>query len=149
MNGQKDLLRALIDLLDGIVEVFLTGIIEPLLGLHTKFDHSVGQILSKILQSQKQKIPGWVLKEGTVTYGRIGLVFPTIVLLSWGHSLLPAVLVFVVYAASFWERAMPDFCSDDNIHSDKGDESGNTHGEEESFGKLPSCILPPTPSQGH
>eukprot|EP00977_Amphora_coffeiformis_P027932 scaffold34666_cov158-Amphora_coffeaeformis.AAC.1 len=93
MNGQKDLLRALMDLLDGIVEVFLTSILEPLLlEVHSKLDHAVDQVLRKTLESQKEKIPKWVLKEGVVTYGRMSLALPTVVLLSWGHAVLPAVL---------------------------------------------------------
>ena len=136
MNGQK-VSRALIDLLDGIVEVFLTSIVERLLELHAKLDHSVDQILRRALENQKEKIPKWVLKEGTVTYGRVGLALPTIVLLSRGHSLLPAVLVFVVYSASFWERAMPDLGSDNAVNGDKRDDGAYVPGEEESFGKLP------------
>ena len=146
MNGQKDLLRAWMDLLDGIVEVFLTSILEPLLlEVHAKFDHTVDQIIRRTLESQKEKIPKWALKEGVMTYGRISLALPTIVLLSWGHSLLPAVLVFVVYSASFWERAMPDFCTNHGAHGDKGDESDNVNGEAESFGKL-IVLVPDTVS---
>jgi len=141
MNGQKDLLRALMDLLDGIVEVFLTSILEPLLlEVHNKIDHSVDRVLRKSLENQKEKLPKWILKDSAVTYGRISLALPTIVFLSWGHSVLPAVLVFVVYSASFWERVIPDVCNDHGVHSDKGDEGDNVNGEEESFGKLP-CYL--------
>ena len=141
MNGQKDLLRALMDLLDGIVEVFLTSILEPLLlEVHNKFDHSVDQVLRKSLENHKEKLPKWLLKDNVFTYGRISLALPTIVLLSWGHSVLPAVLVFVVYSASFWERVIPDVCTDHGLHSDKGDEGDNVNGEEESFGKL-SCYF--------
>jgi hypothetical protein len=136
MNHQKDLLKTLIDLLDGIVEVFLSAAVKPLLSFHTAFDDGLDQILRQLVSDHQEKIPKRVGFK-TVAYARVFLALPTIIFLSWGHFLTPALLVIVVHLAAYLERAIADLRSDSA--NDSGDES--QHGlasgsaEEDSFGK--------------
>ena len=146
MKNQKDLLKTLVDLLDGLVEVCLAGVIEPLLILHGKIDHTTDRILGQILESQKGKLPRWILQQGTLTHARIALALPMIVLLSWEWCILAALLVVVVLSVSFWERALAEICSDHYYYCPRGcgsaggeqDDHGEQvqQGEDESFGKF-------------
>lgn len=135
MKSQKDLLRTLVDLLDGIVEVFLASVIEPLLIWHGKVDRVIDKGFRRFVHEYKDRLPTWVLQKGAITYGRMGLALPTMVLLSWDCSLLASSLVLVELAASFWERVIPDiacdrYCTDGEDNNNEGEQ-----GEEESFGK--------------
>ena len=133
MKSQKDLFRTLIDLLDGIVEVFLASVIEPLLIWHVKVDHAIDKLIRKFLHERKDRLPKCILQQGAIAYGRMGLALPTIVLLSWDCSFLASSLVFVELAASFWERVVPDITSDHCTEGEGNDEG--EQGEEESFGE--------------
>lgn len=133
MNSRKDLLKTLIDLLDGIVEVFLSTVIEPLLVVYNQLDQAIDRCLKQFLQQYKDQLFKCILQDSSaITYARIGLAIPTIVLLSWQRSLVASLVVCVVLSASFWERAVPDVCFD---HCEQGGEDRGDEGEEESFGK--------------
>ena len=132
MNSRKDLLKTLIDLLDGIVEVFLATVIEPLLVVYNKLDQAIDRGLKQFLQQYKDQLFKCILQDSAITYARIGLAIPTIVLLSWQCSLVASLVVCVVLSASFWERAIPDVCFD---HCAPSGEDDGEEGEEESFGK--------------
>lgn len=136
MNNHKNLLKTLIDLLDGIVEVFLMCAIHPVLDLHARGDHAVDHVLRQLVHHHKNKAPKWMLKDDEFfTYFRVGLALPTIVCLSWGQSFLPAILVFVVHFTSFLERALGEHHVEHGTGDDK-DDSMQEQAEEESFGKF-------------
>ena len=131
-NNRKDLLKTLIDLFDGIVEVFLASLIEPLLTIYSQVDHGIDRFHKHLVHQYQGKLPLWILRQGTITYARIGLTLPTVILLSWQCSFLASIAVMTVLSASFWERAVPDLGTDPCVQGD-GDKS--EEGEEESFGK--------------
>lgn len=134
MNNHKDLLKTLVDLLDGIVEVFLVASIRPVLDFHARADHAVDQILRKTLQDHKDKAPKWILKADFLTYTRLALAMPTTILLSWGTWFLPALLVVVVHFASFFERILAEH-NVEHGNDDSGEDSMHAQTEDGSFGK--------------
>ena len=143
MNDQKDLFRTLVDLLDGLVEVFLAYAIEPLLEVHCKADHFVEHLFCQFFQKYKAGAPKFLLKAGAVSYGRLALTIPTIVLLSWSHWLLAAIFVLIVHAGSFWENAVAESDSTgtfDNNRRDDGEHASNND-EHESFGELTNPVI--------
>lgn len=135
MPTQKDLFKTLVDLIDGIVEVLLSSS-EPLLGLHAKAHQTVDGILRQFVVHHKDVIPPWVWRRQFLAFVRMSLLLPTVILLSWGHTLVPAVLVLVVHVASFLERVIPETWVNDGADSDgTGEEQTDVHAEEETFGK--------------
>jgi len=59
----------------------------------------------QFLQKHGDKIPIW-LTANTITSGRLGLVLPTTLLMSYGHTWLPASLVLVNAAFDYVDGAM-------------------------------------------
>jgi hypothetical protein len=144
MNHQKDLLKTLIDLLDGIVEVFLSAAVQPLLSWHASLDDGLDQILVQLVRDHQDKIPRQ-LGYQAVAYARLCVALPTVVFLAGDDlSLTSALLVMCVFLAASLERAIADWRystvdGSGSSSSDAGEES--PHGlssagsaEEDSFG---------------
>lgn len=74
------------------MEPFLELVIQPLLTYHAQFYGAVGTALTSTFDSYP--LPAAVTANA-VTYGRTLLVFPTLLLLARGHSLLPALMVLL------------------------------------------------------
>ena len=135
MSDQKDLFKTLIDLLDGIAEVFVGSTIRPLITTHARAEHAMEQLFRQLIQAYKPRIPAWMLRTPVVTCVRLGLAIPTIVLVSWRQTVLPACLVLVAHLATFLESALAQLDAEHDL-SEMKEESEHGHSEEESFGKF-------------
>lgn len=111
MASEKDLLRTVMDLVEVIVELYLGNVIKPFLTLHEKFYSALNATLRSLLDKNMEKIPDW-FTANFITYARTFLVIPTIVLLSWGHTLLPSVIALLVDFGDFLDGVVARFWID-------------------------------------
>jgi hypothetical protein len=145
MKTQKNLIQTLIELIDQLVELALSNLIEPVLELHARTQRAMEGTLRQFVLDQKHMIPSQFWKEGNLAYLRIGMVLPTLVFLSWGQAILPATLVLFVHVAAFLEGLESEYDTsqsneDANSSSDctKEGEGQSQQTEEEAFGKFHS-----------
>ena len=128
----QDLIRTVFDLLDAVVELYLKSVIAPFLTLHEKFYAGLNKCLRQVLD--KNEIPTW-FTANFITYGRTLLVYPTILLLSSGYQMLPAMLVIFVDFGDFLDGVVARYWVD----QDKGKEvkesrSASPTSDKDSFG---------------
>lgn len=109
--GKKDIFTPLLDLVDVFVEIYLASFIRPFVSVHEKFYGAVNTILRQLLDDNKSAIPAW-FTANFITYARTALVFPTLLLLAWGHTLLPALLVVLVDLGDFLDGVVARFWND-------------------------------------
>lgn len=144
-NQSRDLATTVFDLIDAVVEVYLKNIIRPFLSLHEVFYSGLNKVLRQVLDDHKKKIPTW-FTANFITYARTWLVFPTILLLAWGHYLLPAILVILVdlgdfldgVVARFWNKIKKE--KEANEEKDRSRSNSPTNSDKDSFGKLQRSI---------
>jgi hypothetical protein len=111
MTSDKDLLRTVLELVDVIVELYLGNIIKPFLTLHEKFYSALNSTLRSLLENNKDKIPDW-FTANWITYARTALVVPCVLLLSWGHTLLPSFVVILVDFGDFLDGVVARYWID-------------------------------------
>ena len=111
MASDKDLLKTIMDLVDAIVELFLSNVIKPFLKLHEKFYSALNATLRSLLDNNKDRIPDW-FTANFITYARTVLVIPCILLLSWGHTVLPSVIVILVDFGDFLDGVVARYWVD-------------------------------------
>jgi CDP-alcohol phosphatidyltransferase len=105
----SDLLTRAFHLVDSIVELYLSTVIQPFLKFHEIFYNQLNVILRKLMDDNKAKIPDWCTAN-FITYARTVLVIPCLIFLSWNWYLLPCLIVLLVdfgdfldgVAARFW-----------------------------------------------
>jgi hypothetical protein len=148
---KKDLVSTVIDLVDVVVEIYLSSIIKPFLKIHERFYASLNSVLRGLLDDHKKSIPVW-FTANFITYARTVLVFPTIVLLAWGHTVLPAIVVVLVDFGDFLDgvvaRYWVDVRKEDAAAAESKDKSRSaspTNSDNDSFGKsklmMNACIV--------
>jgi hypothetical protein len=98
-------------LVDSIVELYLGTVIKPFLTFHEKFYSSFNTTLRKILDDNKSKIADW-FTANFITYFRTILVVPTLLLLAWGHTLLPSFIVILVDFGDFLDGVVARYWVD-------------------------------------
>jgi len=109
MASDKSLLKTIMDLVDLIVELFLGNVIKPFLALHEKFYSALNATLRSLLDNNT--IPIW-FTANFITYARTFLVIPCILLLSWGHTVLPSVIVILVDFGDFMDGVVARYWVD-------------------------------------
>lgn len=144
MTKQKDLIGTAFDFFDAIVEVYLKTAIQPFLQLHEKFYTGLNKVLRQILDDADTHVPRW-LTANFITYLRTLLVIPTVILLSRGHTVIPALTVIVVDFGDFLDGIVARYWVDMNTNKKKEEagkfessprtESLASLSEEDSFGK--------------
>ena len=107
----EDLFLKLFGLIDSIVELYLGKFIKPFLSLHEKFYNAMNTSLRGALDDNRTKIPEW-FTANWITYARTVLVVPTILLLSWGYTVLPSFLVIFVDFGDFLDGVVARFWVD-------------------------------------
>lgn len=107
----EDTILKLFALIDSIVELYLKTVIKPLLTFHEKFYSGLNKALRKVLDDNRAKIPDW-FTANWITYARTVLVVPTILVLSWGYTLLPSFLVIFVDFGDFLDGVVARFWVD-------------------------------------
>jgi len=111
MASDKTLLKTIMDLVDVIVELFLGNVIKPFLKLHEKAYGALNATLRSLLDNNKDHIPDW-FTANFITYARTVLVIPCILLLSWGHTVLPSVIVILVDFGDFLDGVVARYWVD-------------------------------------
>lgn len=97
------------DLVDMIVELFLGHVIKPFLKLHEKFYAALNATLRSVLD--KNNVPTW-FTANFITYARTWLVIPCVLLLSWGHTVLPSFIVVLVDFGDFLDGVVARYWVD-------------------------------------
>ena len=95
MADANALIQSVSDLLDVLVELYVGSLIGPVLQLHDDFQAQIQLIVRNIVDSNLSRVPEW-LTPSMIANARAVLVFPTILLLSWGQYLIPSILVLAV-----------------------------------------------------
>jgi len=106
-----DTILKLFALIDSLVELYLGTVIKPFLSLHEKFYAALNKALRKVLDDNRDKIPLW-FTANWITYARTVLVVPTILVLSWGYTLLPSFLIIFVDFGDFLDGVVARFWVD-------------------------------------
>ena len=109
MANQNSLLKTIMDLVDVIVELFLGHVIKPFLKLHEKFYSALNATLRSVLD--KNNVPTW-FTANFITYARTWLVIPCVLLLSWGHTVLPSFIVILVDFGDFLDGVVARYWVD-------------------------------------
>ena len=125
-------IKPLLDLVDVFVELFLSHVISPFLVFHERVDRAVNCTLRQVLDSYP--IPTWVTAN-FISYARAALVIPTLILLAWKHTLLPAILVMAVNCGDFLDGVVTRHWLD---AIQKQTEKKNDVTDPDSFGELNS-----------
>ena len=136
-------------LVDSIVELYLGTVIKPFLILHESFYSAFNKVLRKLLDDNKSKIADW-FSANFITYGRTVLVVPTLLLLAWGHTLLPSFIVILVDFGDFLDGVVARYWVDirkqreqEEASKDKSSSSRPTSPalDDDSFGVYPSNFV--------
>jgi len=150
---RKDLLRTVLDLVDAVVELYLRSVIRPFLKWHEVFYAALNKVLRQALD--RHRVPQH-FTANFITYARTVLVFPTIVLLAWGHQVGPAILVILVDMGDFLDGVVARYWVDqankekEESSNHKSDDADNTtnksrssspSSDKDSFGTLYDVIL--------
>lgn len=111
ISGGKDVMKSTFDLVDGIVEFYLTSAIKPFVKFHETFYNGLNKTLRKLLDDNRRKIPDW-FTANFITYARTALTIPTILLLAGGYVFIPAFLVLFVDFNDFLDGVVARFWVD-------------------------------------
>jgi hypothetical protein len=135
----EDAIVKLFALIDSIVELYLGTIIKPFLSLHETFYTALNKALRKVLDDNRAKIPDW-FTANWITYARTVLVVPTILLLSWGYTVVPSFLVIFVDFGDFLDGVVARFWVDvkkeiEQTLSENEKQPSPTNSDDESYGE--------------
>lgn len=109
MKQQKNLVSTVFDLIDAVVEIYLSSVIKPFLKLHETFYSRMNQALRKVLDDNN--IPEW-FTANFITYARTVLVVPTVLLLAWDYYVLSAVICVGVDFGDFLDGVVARYWVD-------------------------------------
>ena len=135
----QDTIHKLFALIDSIVELYLGTLVKPFLKLHETFYAALNRTLRKLLDDHRSQIPEW-FTANWITYARTVLVVPTLLVLSWGYSILPSILVLFVDFGDFLDGVVARFWVDVRTEietklSEKEKALSPENSDDESFGK--------------
>ena len=107
----SDVVTKLFSLVDSIVELYLDSAVPPVVAAHRSCHEKLNQMVGKLFQEHKSHIPTW-LRSGFLSYLRVVVVLPVVLLLSLGQALLPSLLIVIVslsdlfkdHIAIHWEQ---------------------------------------------
>ena len=145
----EDLIFKLFALIDSIVELYLAKLIKPFLQFHETFYNALNKTLRKVLDDNKAKIPDW-FTANFITYVRTVVVIPTLLLLAWGYTVLPSLLVILVDFGDFLDGVVARFWVDVKKEKEEAlaakdkkasPSSSPTHSDDESFGEFVNISL--------
>jgi hypothetical protein len=157
MSHRNDLLRKTFEVIDAVVELYLGSIIKPFLAYHELFYAAMNKALRAVLDANKPKIGDW-FTANFITYLRTFFVIPTLLLMAWGQTLLPSLIVIAVDFGDFLDGVVARFWVDvkkereEALTSENKTSSSPTNSDDESFGTLlldcwrsaPKFLIPST-----
>lgn len=104
-------LHPIFDIIDSVVELYLASIIKPFVKLHEKFYSRINTTLRSALDKNKKRIPKW-FTANLITYGRTLMIIPCLLLLAWGHVILPSLIVILVDFGDFFDGVVARYWAD-------------------------------------
>ena len=140
----SDVVAKLFSLVDSIVELYLDSAVPPIVAIHRSCQAHLNQLVEKLFREHKSHIPTW-LRTGFLSYVRVVLVLPIVLLLSWGQALFPSLLVTIVslsdlikdHIAIHWEQ-------EGKTEQQKSEATATPRpvspSYEDSFGKKENCV---------
>jgi hypothetical protein len=107
----KNLSTTVMELIDGIVELYLQAAIQPfVMSMHEPFYDAWNRMMRRFLDNQKytmmipESCSGWCATATTtatwnfwIPFVRTTLILPVLVLLSLRHTVVPAIFVLIVH----------------------------------------------------
>jgi|Transcript_17966 phosphatidylglycerophosphate synthase len=105
----SELFKSIFDVINAVVEMYLGSVIKPFLTLHEQFYSKMNSTLRQVLDDNN--VPVW-FTANFITYARTALVVPTVLLLSWGHTVLPSLLVLLVDFGDFLDGVVARYWVD-------------------------------------
>lgn len=128
----SDLFNAVFDLIDSVVELYLSSVIKPFLKLHETFYSGLNAILRKLLDDHY--VPEW-FTANFITYFRTALVIPTLLLLAAGHGVVAAVVCLAVDFGDFLDGVVARYWVDVRASQEEKPRSASpANSDEDSFG---------------
>lgn len=106
-----DFLANFFALIDSVVEVYLRSIIKPFLTIHETCYAALNKTIRGILDDNRSKIGEW-FTANFITYARTVVVVPTLLLIAWGHTVIPSILVLLVDFGDFLDGVVARFWVD-------------------------------------
>ena len=142
-----DILSTVFNIIDGIVEAYLSNVIKPFLKFHEIFYNHLNVTLRTLMDNNKSKIPDF-FTANFITYARTVLVIPCLVFLSWGYYLLPSIIVILVdfgdfldgVAARYWIAVLQERQDALDKKDDKKSRPNSPAASDASFGTFLLCI---------
>jgi hypothetical protein len=141
--ASSDPLTRTFHLVDSIVELYLSTVIQPFLKFHEIFYNQLNVILRKLMDDNKGKIPDWCTANA-ITYARTVLVIPCLIFLSWNWYLIPCCIVLLVdfgdfldgVAARFWVDVIKERQESLDKKEDRKSRPNSPASSDSSFGTL-------------
>lgn len=134
--SEANLLSALFDLTNSLVELYLANIIKPFLILHEKFYKALNETLRSFLDDQSNRIPKW-FTANFITYTRTLMVLPCILLMVHGHTFLPSIIILGVDFGDFLDGVVARYWVDqkwiDSVDKDMEDTPSKKKNEDEDY----------------
>mmetsp|Transcript_14553 Transcript_14553/g.20560 ORF Transcript_14553/g.20560 Transcript_14553/m.20560 type:complete len:408 (+) Transcript_14553:222-1445(+) len=119
----SELFKSIFDLLNAIVEVYLGSVIKPFLIFHEQFYSKMNSTLRKVLDDNK--VPTW-FTANFVTYVRTAFVVPSVLLIAWGHTILPSIIVLLVDFGDFLDGVVARYWVDMKKKKEEEGSSGDS-----------------------
>lgn len=107
----QDILTFIFELVNLLVEIYLTYVIKPFLSLHEVFYAWLNNTIRTILDDNSDKIPTW-FTANFITYVRTVFVVPCVMLLVNGYILLPSFIVLAVDFGDFLDGVVARYWVD-------------------------------------
>ena len=111
MSRESALLTSIVGVIDAVVELYLHSVIKPFLTLHEEFYSKLNTVLRAQLDRNEKNIPDW-FTANFITYARTWVVIPTLMLMAWGHLMIPSFLVIFVDFGDFLDGVVARFWVD-------------------------------------
>lgn len=109
---EESILAPVFEITNALVEFYLAHIIKPFLTYHEKFYSFLNTFLRRdVLDKHSDAIPEW-FTANFITYARTVLVVPCLLLLAWGHLVLPAFIVIAVDLGDFLDGVVARYWVD-------------------------------------
>lgn len=121
-NNKRNSFKSIIDIVNIVVEFYLTKVIRPALVLHDNFYDRLNIGIRASLDGCSDFIPKW-FTANFITYARTVLLIPCLTLLAQGYHVLPSAIVVLVNFGDYLDGVVARFWVD--IKKEKDARYGN------------------------
>lgn len=110
-DDTQDIATFVFEIVNLLVELYLTYVIKPFLSLHEIFYAWLNNTIRSILDDNSDKIPTW-FTANFITYVRTVFVVPCVMLLVNDYILLPSLIVLAVDFGDFLDGVVARYWVD-------------------------------------